>query len=166
MALQSSKVAAGIKILADHFNALWTDLVVNHDHSSGMGGTVGHADLSDGAIGGTTYEHSEIDTHIDAGQGVHDLDAAAYVAGSLDAQLVINHGSFNPGAGSTGTVNFTAFTGSAPTVHLTCYHATETTVGEMVAIVTAVDLDSFDWRVSSSPQPKPTTVYWLAVGTK
>lgn len=183
MPLQSSKVAAGIKILADHFNALWTDLVVNHDHSSGMGGTVDHADLSEsGSMGGISKDHSDIDTHIEGTgsitdtpggpQGVHGLAAAAYVAGSLGsngtgAQLVVDIGAFSPGAGSTGSETFTG-TGfaSAPAVILGCYHATETMPGEMQAIVTATSATGFSWRVSSSPQPKPSTVYWIAIGTK
>lgn len=102
MALQSSKVAAGIKILAAHFNALWTDLVVNHDHSTGMGGTVDHADLSEsGAMGGITYAHSDIDDHIDAGQGVHGLNAAAYVAGSYPQVVVVPGSKASPGTSGT-----------------------------------------------------------------
>jgi hypothetical protein len=93
MALVSSKVAAGMTILADHFNKLWTDLTANHDHSSGQGGTVGHDDLADGAISGTTYDHSDIDSHIDAGDTVHDLGSGVYVAGAAGSQFVIFAGS-------------------------------------------------------------------------
>jgi hypothetical protein len=94
MALVSSKVAAGMTILADHFNKLWTDLTQNHNHSAGQGGTVDHGDLADGVITGTTYSHTNIRDHIDAGEAVHDLASGVQVAGALGStQLVIFAGS-------------------------------------------------------------------------
>lgn len=94
MALVSSKVAAGITILAEHFNKLWTDMTQNHNHSSGQGGTVSHGDLSDGVVTGTYTSHDVINNHIQAdgteaepdgyggARGVHGLPAAQYVFGS------------------------------------------------------------------------------------
>ncbi len=101
MALVSSKVAAGMKVLADHFNKLREDLLTNHDHSSGKGGTVNHGDLSDGIISGTGVNHEHINLHIQGtetdpapdtpggDQGVHGLHSSVFVAGGAKHQLVI-----------------------------------------------------------------------------
>ena len=63
--LQSSPVKAAMTVLADHFNKLRTDLLWTHDHSSGKGDTVDHAELADtGPMGGVFHDHSDINTHL------------------------------------------------------------------------------------------------------
>lgn len=110
MALQSSKVAAGQKVLAEHHNKMWDDITANHDHYSGRGGTVDHADLAN--KGAKT--HADIDTHIKGSgsitdnpggnKGVHGLAASAFAAGNLGSgQLVffVGHRTGPIGSGTT-----------------------------------------------------------------
>lgn len=166
----STPVSDSQTALAAQYNNLRQDVFNEttghpHDGTSSGGRKVDHEDLVDGAITGTTYQHSEIDDHIDAGSGVHDLHSAALVTGSLNTQLVFDAGYFSPGA-ATGSVSYTTPFATVTSIQLTCYHASQTVVGEMQAIVTSSAVDGFSWRVSTSPQPQPTTVYWLAIGTK
>ena len=115
MPLVSSKVAAGTEILADHFNKLRADLLTNHDHSAGKGGTVDHKDLAEtDAMSGMDHEHGDIDVHLGqaAGpgptaidnpggdKGVHGLASAAYVAGSIDEAGVAKQLVFRTGIGT------------------------------------------------------------------
>lgn len=115
--LQSSKVAAGVTILADHINKLWTDLVANHDHSSGKGGTVDHSDLSESAaMSGVSHTHGNIETHMNGvsgsfgdnpggSLGVHGLASDVYVAGCALQQLTIVAG-IAWGCAATGTLYY------------------------------------------------------------
>jgi len=93
MALVSSAVAAGQKILADHFNKLRQDLL-NHSHGGGEGGTIDHADLGEsGPLNQGGYTHAQIDSHIDS-SSAH-VPTGTKVAGSGPNQLVVVAGQKN-----------------------------------------------------------------------
>lgn len=109
--LQSSKVAAGIDILADHFNKLREDLTSNHDHSSGKGGTIDHKDLAEtDDMSGMGHRHDDLDVHLvgdgpgpnsidnpGGSEGVHGLASGVQVAGYLGtAQVVFQAGVISP----------------------------------------------------------------------
>ena len=88
MSLVSSAVSAGQKVLADHFNKLRQDLL-NHAHGGGEGGTVDHADLGEtGPMLGRTYDHSDIDAHIDS-EHVHGLPGVTKIPGCGPNQVII-----------------------------------------------------------------------------
>jgi hypothetical protein len=125
MAITSSKVAAAAKVLAAQFNALWDDLMTNHNHSSGQGGTVSHTSLSN--VG--TKTHTQIDTHIEGGgswtdnpggsKGVHGLDSDIYVVGSYGSQLIVDKGVVTLNGSGVGTVTFNGTFGASPAVIIT-----------------------------------------------
>lgn len=104
MAITSTVLANGQQSDITHYNNLRSDLLTEHDHSTGKGGTVSHGDLSDGVISGTYTDHDAINTHVqgtgtssdpdDPGgsQGVHGLPSTAYVMGCLSSQLVMQSG--------------------------------------------------------------------------
>jgi len=168
MALVSSKVAAGMTILADHFNKLREDLTTHHDHTAGQGGTVAHSSLSDGVISGTALTHDAINTHVQGAntdaapdspggdQGVHSHAAAVYVAGSLNAQLVLQAGS-----DSSGTVAFPTAFATILAVTTGFEKASGLPMDQGVRIE-SVTTSGFSWTASGTP----TLVHWIAVGTK
>jgi hypothetical protein len=127
MALVSSKVAAGMTILADHFNKLWADLTANHDHSSGQGGTIDHADLNDtGDMSGFNHNHTDLETHLSGGgvgdeidnpggsRGVHGLAASAYVAGNLGSGQLVFFVGKTAGMPADGSTVYFSADGSSP----------------------------------------------------
>ena len=100
----SSKLVDGESAVYSTFNNLREDLLSNHDHSSGKGGAIDHAILTESAaMAGRICDHGDIDTHIAHGlaaandnpgynQGVHGLNSSVYVAGSLGSALVVKAG--------------------------------------------------------------------------
>jgi len=94
MALESSRVATGAKILSTHINKLWNDLVKNHTHADGEGGAVDHKNLVEtAAMSGVNHTHSNIETHMmgngssfvdtpGGAYGVHELPSVHAVLGS------------------------------------------------------------------------------------
>jgi len=104
MAITSTVLANGQQSDVTHYNNLRADLLTEHDHSAGKGGTVSHGNLSDGAITGTYLTHEQLNKHVqgagtstepdDPGgsQGVHGLPSTAYVMGCVGAQLIMQHG--------------------------------------------------------------------------
>jgi len=184
MALVSSKVAAGMKVLADHFNKLREDLLTNHDHSSGKGGTVDHGDLADGVISGTALDHEHINLHVQGSasaaapdnpggdQGVHGLNAASYVAGALGSQFVVFAGHLS-GSLSSGTCYFSA---DGTNVSVVTFDATPLVFCQIACNTyqanehrAIVDIDnvtttSFDYRIDSAATV--TDLYFFVIGTK
>lgn len=167
MPLVSSPVADAQVATAAQYNNLRTDLVTNHDHSSGMGAAVSHADLGDGAISGTTYTHAQIDSHIDAGQGVHDLQAAMFVVGGVGisgANPVIEVGLITTGGALSGTTTFTISGGFSTIPFVLCQGVTAP--GEWPpdcgVNITARTTTTFNWECTSNE----THIAWMAIGTK
>lgn len=140
MAITSTVLANGQQSDVTHYNNLRSDLLTEHDHSSGKGGTVSHGDLSDGAITGTYLTHEQLNKHVqgsgtdtspdDPGgnQGVHGLPSIAYVMGSVGAQLIMQHGTAvtditsDVGGGYVDQcydITFPTAFGSPPTVYVT-----------------------------------------------
>lgn len=123
MTIESGMVATGETILAVHLNKLRNDVLSNHDHSAGQGGTVDHADLTEtGDMPGMGHCHEDIDVHLNGGgpgpndidnpggaYGVHGLASAARVAGCLGSnQLVMQCGSGSFGTAVTFPVTFSS----------------------------------------------------------
>lgn len=186
--LQSSKVAAGMKVLADHFNRLWEDLTTNHDHSSGKGGTVAHSDLS--SVG--TKTHTEIDTHITGTgdltdnpggtKGVHGLAAGTFVSGALgDTQLCFFSGRkvvditsnatistatcyFSPTGANPATVTFS----SAPLVFCQLEGSSGSESGWHMKDgidIRTIGTGSFEYTIMHA-RGSTTAIHFLAVGAK
>jgi len=187
MPLVSSKVAAGIEILADHFNKLREDLLTNHDHSAGKGGTVDHKDLSESdEMSGMTHQHNDIEVHLQgdgpgpnaidnpgADQGVHGLGAAAFVAGSIDsngvaAQLVMRAGVATLGSGNNRNVVVTLSPPFASVVSIVV--TPRASAGKSGGAdsdnfyISDVGTGSFTIRCISGVWDSHQ-VYWLAIGT-
>jgi hypothetical protein len=92
-------------IAADQLNRLRDDLLKNHTHASGEGGTVSHGNLTDEEIDDTYLTHARINQHIQSTgtssdpdptggiSGVHGLASGQYVVGHTRRQLVIQIGS-------------------------------------------------------------------------
>jgi hypothetical protein len=150
MAITSTVLANGQRSDVTHYNNLRSDLLTEHDHSAGKGGTVSHGDLSDGAITGTYLTHEQLNLHVqgagtdtspdDPGgsQGVHGLPSIAYVMGSVGSQLIMQHGvsvtdTTSVVSGSyvdqVATVIFPAEFGDTPTVYLTPQDSNSARVG-------------------------------------
>lgn len=175
MALVSSKVAAGMTILADHFNKLWTDLTANHDHSSGQGGTVDHADLAEtGVMSGRTNTHTMIDAHIAAADGVHDLDNGVKIPGVLgNTQIVVFCGAKStPGTGGTcyfsddGASPADATFGTVIAIFLQVAGETGSTYKTKdIADYDNVTTTSFDYHIASPSTNDATALNFLVVGT-
>ena len=188
MTIVSTRLANGQQSTINQYNDLRAD-VLAHDHSSGEGGTVDHGDLTDGVISGTYLDHDHLNTHVqgtgevvggsdDPGgdQGVHGLPPAAYVAGSLANQLIVQ-----VGTGTTDTATQIGATGyydqyediafptafdSAPTVFII---TTETTSARIA--VTNVVAASFRALIGfpfgdAATQQEPCDFMWIAVGVK
>lgn len=177
MALQSSQVATGETILASHLNNLRQDVVANHTHTTGEGGTIAHSDLSDGVISGTALNHTVINTHVQGtstdsnpdspggDQGVHGLAASSYVCGSLGSQLVIAAGEVTL---SSRTANVTFSPAFSTIIAITCtaYGAkTGTDNFPMELYLTSVSASGFT-VTSQTTSFESNKVYWIAVGTK
>lgn len=105
MALVSSKIAAGVKVLADTLNKLRTDLLFNHDHSgSGHGAVVDHGDLADTSyMTGTYHDHDDIEMHMNGtdasfddtpggAKGVHGLASGMNVFGCAGKTTQVEDG--------------------------------------------------------------------------
>jgi hypothetical protein len=188
MALVSSKVAAGMTILADHFNKLWTDLTANHDHSSGQGGTIDHADLNDtGDMSGFDHNHTDIETHLSGGgvgdeidnpggnRGVHGLAASAYVAGNLGSgQLVFFVGKTAGMPGDNTSIYYSA-DGSdpasiefdSPPYVLVTLEGDSGGGGEHKDILDIEGITPTGFTINvDSPGANGTRVHFLAIGTK
>lgn len=105
MPIVSAKLVDGEKAVYSSFNNLREDLLANHTHDGTAGAQIDHANLTEsGVISGKKCTHTQLDTHIvEAGgsfddspgydRGVHGLNAALYVAGSLPDQIAIEYGS-------------------------------------------------------------------------
>jgi hypothetical protein len=190
MALVSSKVAAGVQVLADQFNKLWTDLVANHNHSAGQGGTVDHKDLAEtGTMAGMHHTHGNIETHLvgdgnsfnDAhggDRGVHGLAAAARVFGIVghasqtqggttvltQAQMVAVVGQFVP-TDADATVDFGLTFDDASQVYVLGQYVSDAgNVMDQGWRVTNVTKSSFD--VSFGDGATPVAFNWMAIGPK
>lgn len=173
MALVSSVVAAGQKILADHFNKLRQDLI-GHAHGSGEGGTIDHADLGEtGPMSGRTYDHEDIDTHIDSSD-VHGLPGGTHIPGCGPNQTVQVAGK----KAYTGSYIYLAEDGESPadiildsvlSIQLTCLGPTGSSTNHagIPEVTSAYDnvLGRFGYRVDS-PGTNPTYVYFTVVGKK
>lgn len=189
MALVSSKVAAGMTILADHFNKLWTDLTANHDHSTGQGGTVDHADLADtGDMSGFAHNHTDIEVHLSGGgvgdeidnpggsQGVHGLAASAYLAGNLGSgQLVFFVGKTASMPSDPTTIYFSADGSSPASIEFDSAPfilvSLEGDSGGVSYHKDILDFDtitttSFSLNVDHAGGSNGTCVHFLAIGTK
>ncbi len=189
MALVSSKVAAGMTILADHFNKLWSDLTANHDHSSGQGGTVDHVNLADsGNMSGFNHNHTDLEIHIlgsgpggneiDAiggDMGVHGLAASAYVAGNLNtSQMVFFVGKVSPFPIDGQTVYYSP-TGASPatvTFSTTPYifisgegDSGDETHPKCIYDASSIGTTYFTLNVGGDSGTR-TAVHFLAIGTK
>jgi hypothetical protein len=181
VSLVSSKVAAGITILADQFNKLWTDLTQNHDHSTGQGGTVDHKDLSEsGVMSGVYHTHANIENHMnglagsygDAGggdAGVHGLAASAKVAGSIGGQYVMQADTDTLDATGACAVSFSPVFDSIVSVVAT-YAAARTDVGNpresSVIYLTNVSATGFTAHTADPDQYANKAFNWIAIGTK
>jgi hypothetical protein len=185
MALTSSSVATGQVILADHLNKIRADLVTNHDHSSGQGGTVDHMNLAEsdtGNMSGFNHRHQDLEYHLLGGgpggnsidnpggsQGVHGLAASAFVVGSIKSTngLVIHAGN-EPVTAQTGTVTF-ADTGVAFTaivaVILQSIVASPDQTWDRDVDVTSKSATGFSWECDDETN-WPDSFDWIAVGTK
>lgn len=190
MAITSSKVAAGMTILADQFNKLWADLTANHDHSSGQGGTVDHANLADtGDMSGFTHNHDDLEVHLNGSgdgsqvdnpggdMGVHGLAASSYVCGSLgqisdgsdlsQGQLTIMTGYVTVGSDNSGDVLFTPIVAFSTAPHIVIGSVSDA-VNEgdshKQICVHTVTTSGFSWVVDGGQTR--TGFYWMAVGTK
>ena len=172
--LQSSKVAAGMRVLASHFNNLWDDLISNHDHSSGKGGTVDHANLADsGPMSGFTYDHGDIDDHIDA-TAAHGIPAEGKIVGGNDSYMIVAGVKASPGGG--GTAYFSA-DGASPGVALSTVLTIVLTSGgnsggtyahRAICEVSTIDLvnSRFTYAIDvPSGGAMPTSLYFIIVGT-
>ena len=172
MTLESGKVATGDTIQAADYNKLRNDLLDNHTHESGQGGTVDHKDLTEtDDMSGMGHRHDDIDVHLlgsgpgansidnpGGNQGVHGLAASSYVAGALNNQWIIDAGT---SSGQTNVqVSFTTAFDSAPYVTVAIL-ASSGTPGDMGVRVHDVSASGFYWTASTS-----ITLNWIAVGTK
>jgi len=190
MALESGKVATGDTIQAADFNKLRNDLLANHTHTSGEGGTVDHADLTEtGDMSGMGHRHEDIESHLLGGgagpnaidnpggsQGIHGLASTVYAAGAqgrkFDAswtasQLVIQGGyvTWSPTADyGTKSVTFgdSGFDTLASVVVTPYYPGVADTHSPVLAI-TAASSTGFSVK---SVSYTPTGFYWIAIGTK
>lgn len=185
MAITSTVLANGQQSDVTHYNNLRRDLLTEHDHSSGKGGTVSHGDLSDGAITGTYLTHEQLNKHVqgsgtdtspdDPGgnQGVHGLPAIAYVMGSVGAQLIMQHGTtVTDGTAvvsgeyvdQTKAIVFPAAFGDTPTVYITPHDSNAARIG-----AASVTVNGFTALVGFPFGPKATGAYgasfsWVAIG--
>jgi hypothetical protein len=172
--LQSSKVAAGMRVLADHFNKLWDDMITNHDHSTGKGAVINHANLSDsGAMSGFDYGHTDIDAHINA-SSAHGLPVEANVIGGPDSYVIVAGAKALPG--TNGTCYFSS-DGEPPgfplstvlSIVLTCNGPTGTPfLNKHILEVESIDLvnNSFKYLIAVSGAPRASYMYFIVVGTK
>ena len=173
MALESGKVATGDTIQATDYNKLRNDLLTNHTHGSGEGGTIDHKDLGEtGDMSGMGHRHEDIDVHLNGSgpgpnsidnpggtQGVHGLASTAYVAGSLDSQLVIQADTDT--GGTSGSVSFPVSFDAAPVV-ATGLQTSSSTYSEWDVRIYNVTASGFSWRASNSID----AIHWIAIGTK
>lgn len=184
MPLTSSKVAAGTEILADHVNKLREDMLTNHDHSSGKGGTIDHSDLAEtDEMAGMGHQHGDIDVHLlgsgpgpnsidnpGGDQGVHGHSASVYVAGSVDYNGTAKQMVFRCGTGTIVqkgglqdqgfTVNFAPVWSSVLGATATC--TDQSTAGQKIrvtSLTTSVMEIRADWELANK------LCYWLAWGT-
>jgi len=176
MALVSSFVAAGQKILADHFNKLRQDLV-NHGHGSGEGGTIDHADLGEtGPMSGRTYDHEDIDDHIDATDNIHGLPGGVKFPGCGPNQTITVAG--KKAYSSSDLTIYLAEDGDSPadiildsvlSIQLTCHGPTGSStqhagIPEVTGNYNNVT-GSFTFRVDGLGAD-PAYVYFTVVGKK
>lgn len=179
MPLQSSKVAPGIDVTADQFNKLREDLLTNHDHSSGMGGTVDHGDLMEtDSMAGMSHMHEDLDVHLNGGgpgptdidnpggsMGVHSLHPSVYVAGILGSQQLVLMCGDETSSGTSGTTGFGTYTfGTCLGVTATIKASSGNPMDQGVAVHT-LTTTGFSWIVSTDGG-KTNGFYWIAWGTK
>lgn len=178
--LVSSRVAAGIAVLHTHINNLWTDLVYNHDHSSGKGGQVDHGELAETSeISGMNHTHSNIETHMngstgsfsDVGggdQGVHGHASVVYVAGSMDSQMVIMGGEDTLDGSGDCTVTFPQSFSVLKAISVTM-SGTPANPGhplqDTAPYTTGESTSGFTAHANAECWAN-TTFYWMAIGTK
>jgi len=189
MAIESGKVAAGDTILAADYNKLRNDLLVNHDHSSGQGGTPDHKDLTEtDEMSGMGHMHEDIDSHLLGGgagpnaidnpggtAGVHGLATSGYVAGVMGykyntsftaAQMVMQCGyqTWDTTQYGSKTVTFGGGGFSAvPYVVAVPYKGSPLNSETMSLAITAVGTTSFTVKNTFHII---NGFYWIAMGTK
>lgn len=184
MALVSSKLAAGMTILADHFNKLRDDLLSNHDHDGAEGAKVDHINLLEdqgGNMSGMGHRHQDIEYHLNGGgpgannidnpggsQGVHGLAASAYVMGSIGLAFCLQAGTATLSSGSV-NVSFTTPFSSVPIVVATYASARTYDPGNPTEAsdiyITGRATSGFTIH-SSDAQFDAAPVCWIAIGTK
>lgn len=186
MALVSSKVATGAKILADHINKLWTDMTQNHDHDGDTtGAKVDHLNLLEsqtGNMSGMNHRHQDLEYHLLGGgpganeidnpggdRGVHGLAAAAFVAGAFGykigdiftaGQLVFQAG-YVACTGDNGSVTFGVAFDTIIGVIATSVVAT-LDMDDRDVFIESKSVSGFDWHCHY----KPDGFTWLAIGLK
>jgi len=186
VAINSTNLAEGQQSAASQYNTLRDDLITQHDHTTGQGGTVSHGDLTDAVISGTYIDHSDLNTHVQGSgtsdtpdayggdRGVHGLPALAYVLGSMSSQFVAQWGTdttngYQVVSGSyvdqTKTVTFPNTFASAPSVYVIPISADSARVG-----VYSVGTSSFQALIGfpfggHATAQSNTDFYWIAVGT-
>lgn len=179
----SSPLSPNDRILADHLNRLWRDLHQNHIHDAEN--QVDHADLIEtGPMSGVTYDHGDIDDHIDAVYGIHGLNASAYPIGYLGAGRYILAGittlsnsaviwttenyryvdiSFSPYTfGSTPAINVTIVLD-----HTTLPYDITATVGENIQILWIENLSTSGFRAcfAHGSWVGAAGLHWSAIGS-
>ena len=192
MAITSTVLANGQQSDIAHYNNLRSDLLTEHDHTTGKGDVVSHGSLSDGVIispTNTRLTHEQLNIHVqgagvsatpdDPGgsQGVHGLPPTAYITGCLTAALVLVIGQNTTddtvaivgGGGevdqtTTAPVSFGSTFTAAPCVIVTCRDTEATRVSAYGATTTG-----FYPRIGFSAGAKATGQYsasfdWFAVG--
>lgn len=178
MALVSSKVAAGITILADHINKIIDDLKTNHTHATGEGGQVDHANLADsGPMIGVYHDHDDIETHMNGStgsfddtpggdKGVHGLVSGGFVAGCLGSNQLYIQGDVDTLSSGSKAVVF-------PVAFSTLKSITLTLIGgpggadhyPSDLYITSASASGFTANHSVSSF-ESNSFYWMAIGTK
>lgn len=174
--LQSSKVAAGIDILADHFNKLREDLTSNHDHGAGKGGSIDHKDLAEtDVMSGMAHQHGDIKVHLLGGgpgpeaidnpggdEGVHGLASGVMVPGYLGSTQVVFQCGVESGPGDSGTIGF-PFSFSSIIGVIVSYSSSSTSPQDEGVSTNTHTVDNFKYEKDG---PSVSAIYWLAWGTK
>ena len=189
MTIESSKVAAGDTILAADYNKLRNDLLENHDHSAGQGGTPDHKDLTEtGDMSGMGHRHEDLDVHLVGGgpgpnsidspggdMGVHGLASSAYVAGSMGKttsgsytakQLVIQCGYQAWDTTQYGTKNVTFGGGGFSAVPHVVVSPYKGAPGISEALSLAIKGVYTTWFAVMNTSFTIDGFYWIAIGEK
>lgn len=189
MAIVSKRVASGIEVLATAYNNLRTDLLSNHDHTSGQGAVINHGALADNSIAGTYHTHGDTEKHMDGvlnsfsdapggEKGVHGIlsttslfgcggrstQTEGSTASALDGlQYVQIFGTFTPHSADADIKFGSTFTfDTIGGVWASGVNASPSRREHMDYYIYDVSVTGFSIKFGTTP----SLVYWRALGTK